>query len=166
MNLCLYIPPHSAHPPGMIKGTVYGLLRRYYEQNSEREDFLLIMSLLFKRLIWRGWDKKFVKTLFLSSYEKIKSKAPTCAELAGTLTNLLRTNLLSTNLLSTCSRLFFHLEYHPHDIPKRLIRQIYKQECQDILQSETGISELTIAYSCPSNVAYMVSKSKLFQVEG
>ena len=119
------------------------------------------MSLLFKRLIWRGWDKKFLKTLFLSSYEKIKSKAPTCAELAGTLTNL-----LSTNLLSTCSRLFFHLEYHPHDIPKRLIRQIYKQECQVILQSETGISVLTIAYSCPSNAAYMVSKSKLLQVEG
>jgi len=28
MNLYLYIPPHSAHPPGMIKGMVYGLLRR------------------------------------------------------------------------------------------------------------------------------------------
>ena len=114
------------------------------------------MSLLFKRLIWRGWDKKFLQKLFLSSYEKLKSKAPSRAELAGTL----------TNLPSTCNRLFFHLEYHPFDIPKRLIRQIYKQECQNILQSKIGISELTIAYSRPSNVADMVSKSKLFQVEG
>ena len=64
------------------------------------------------------------------------------------------------------NRLFFHLEYHPKDIPKRLICQIYKQECQNTLQSEIGISELTIAYSRPSNVADMVSKSKLFQVEG
>ena len=69
MNLYLYIPPHSAHPPGMIKGMVYGLLRRYYEQNSGREDFLHIMSLLYKRLIWRGWDQEFLKKLFLSSYE-------------------------------------------------------------------------------------------------
>ncbi len=35
MNLYLYIPPHSAHPPGMIKDAVYSLLRCYYEENSE-----------------------------------------------------------------------------------------------------------------------------------
>ncbi|KAL7522484.1 hypothetical protein ACHAWX_007171 [Stephanocyclus meneghinianus] len=156
MNLYLYIPPHSAHPPGMIRGMVYGLLRHYYEQNSEREDFLLIMSLLFKRLIWRGWDKRFLHKLFISSYERIKTKAPSRAELAGTL----------TNLNSHRERLFFHLEYHPSDIPRRQIRQIYEEECQDILQSKIGISEFTIAYSRPSNVADMVSKSKLFQVEG
>ena len=34
MNLYLYIPFASAHPTGCIKGTVYGLIRRYHAQNT------------------------------------------------------------------------------------------------------------------------------------
>jgi hypothetical protein len=34
MNLFLYIPPHSAHPAGVLKSIIYGNLRRYWIQNS------------------------------------------------------------------------------------------------------------------------------------
>ena len=33
-NLFLYIPPQSAHPPGMIRSLIYSLTRNYYIQNS------------------------------------------------------------------------------------------------------------------------------------
>ncbi|KAL7529764.1 hypothetical protein ACHAWF_003108, partial [Thalassiosira exigua] len=33
MNLYQYIPPTPAHPPGMMKGIIYGLMRNYYLQN-------------------------------------------------------------------------------------------------------------------------------------
>ncbi|KAL7530990.1 hypothetical protein ACHAWF_003587, partial [Thalassiosira exigua] len=33
-KLALYLPGSSAHPAGMIKGTIFGLLRRYYKQNT------------------------------------------------------------------------------------------------------------------------------------
>ena len=46
MNLYLYIPPTSAHPAGCIKGTIYGLVRRYYAQNTFRKDFVHFVSLL------------------------------------------------------------------------------------------------------------------------
>ena len=105
MNLYLYIPPHSAHPPGTIKGMVYGLLRRYYEQNSLREDFLNIMSLLFRRLVERGWDPKFLQDLFLSSYERIQPKAPSRVELAASLGTAPQTR--------QSKRLFFSLGVPP-----------------------------------------------------
>lgn len=159
MNLYLYIPPHSAHPPGMIKGMVYGLLRRYYEQNSEREDFLHIMSLLYKRLIWRGWDQEFLKELFLSSYERVKSKAPSRAELAANLGPVEQED-------SSRKRLFFHLEYHPCDLPRRQIRQLYDQVCKDTFETDVGITEFTVAYKRPTNIYDSVVRTKLYEVEG
>ena len=40
MNLYLYIPAASAHPEGCIKGTIFGLIRRYHAQNTYRKDYL------------------------------------------------------------------------------------------------------------------------------
>jgi hypothetical protein len=39
-NLFLYPTPHSAHPPGVVKGMVRNLISKYYRQNSFREDFV------------------------------------------------------------------------------------------------------------------------------
>ena len=40
MNVFLYIPSNSAHPPGMIKSLIFGLLQTYYYQNTYKKDFL------------------------------------------------------------------------------------------------------------------------------
>jgi hypothetical protein len=42
MNLYLYIPPLSAHPPSCFKGLIVGEIRRYWLQNSS-EDFKTIL---------------------------------------------------------------------------------------------------------------------------
>jgi hypothetical protein len=34
MNLYLYIPPLSAHPPSCFKGLIFGEIRRYWLQNT------------------------------------------------------------------------------------------------------------------------------------
>ena len=54
MNLYLYIPPHSAHPASCLKGLIYGVLLRYWEQNTDHEDFVKLAGLLFRRLLDRG----------------------------------------------------------------------------------------------------------------
>ena len=36
MNLYLYIPSNSAHPPSCLKGLITGELRRYWLQNSNK----------------------------------------------------------------------------------------------------------------------------------
>ena len=40
LNLHLYIPPHSAHPPGLLPGIVYGTLVRIFTLCSDNEDKL------------------------------------------------------------------------------------------------------------------------------
>mmetsp|Transcript_33182 Transcript_33182/g.65721 ORF Transcript_33182/g.65721 Transcript_33182/m.65721 type:complete len:84 (+) Transcript_33182:353-604(+) len=39
LNLKLYIPPHSEQPKSCVKEMVTGILIRFWEQNSAREDF-------------------------------------------------------------------------------------------------------------------------------
>ena len=50
-NLFLYIPAHSAHPPMLIKGLVYGFLETYWHQNTYRSDYTKMTKLLFKRTL-------------------------------------------------------------------------------------------------------------------
>jgi hypothetical protein len=50
MNLYLYIPPASAHPPGCFKGLIAGELRRYWLQNNA-ESFKEILASLFYDLV-------------------------------------------------------------------------------------------------------------------
>ena len=40
MNLHLYIPPSSEHPPSCIKGAIFSLINRYYRQNTHQQDFI------------------------------------------------------------------------------------------------------------------------------
>ena len=51
LNLYLYLPPTSAHPPGCIKGLIFGMVGRFYAHNTHRSDFVHFTKLLFVRLL-------------------------------------------------------------------------------------------------------------------
>ena len=51
MNLHLYIPPHSAHPPGLLPGIVHSTLFRIFTICSSEEDKAKRTKTFFKRLI-------------------------------------------------------------------------------------------------------------------
>jgi hypothetical protein len=53
MNLHLYIPPSSAHPPSCLKGLITGELFRYKLQNNNT-DFTTITSSFLERMTARG----------------------------------------------------------------------------------------------------------------
>jgi len=63
MDLFLYIPPHSSHPPGLMKSLIYGLLLTYFLQNTHRSDFFDMISLLHKRLLARGHRTAMIQWL-------------------------------------------------------------------------------------------------------
>ena len=117
------------------------------------------LAVLYKRLIWRGWDQEFLKKLFLSSYEWVKSTATSRAELAANLGPVEQEDYRR-------KRLFFHIEYHPCDLPRRQIRQLYDQVCKDTFETDVGITEFTVAYKRPTNIYDSVVKTKLYEVEG
>ena len=156
MNLYQYIPPNSAHPPGMMKGIVYGLLRNYYLQNSNESDYIQMAVLLLRRLVARGWDRTYIKSLIQSADSRLRS-----AE-AQSSTNTPNEGRPLTNK----ERLFLHLEYHPNGMPRSEIRQIYNSACGELLESRLGIKQMTVAYSRPKNVRDVLVRAKLHQAPG
>ena len=65
MDLYLCLPPTSSHPYGCIKGTIYGLARRYITQNTHHQEYVYFAVLLFGRLLERGWDPGYTRPLIL-----------------------------------------------------------------------------------------------------
>jgi hypothetical protein len=52
MNLYLYLPPKSAHSPGVLHGTVIGTIYRYWRLiTSDRKEFQSQCEKFFHRLI-------------------------------------------------------------------------------------------------------------------
>ncbi|KAL3791711.1 hypothetical protein ACHAWO_009969 [Cyclotella atomus] len=154
-NPYLYIPPHSAHPDGIVHGTIYGLLRTYYYQNSKYSDFIHYGKLLFSRHVNQGWDPTVLKEVFATALRKLKAnleKPPT--------------PVTEPAIEEEERRLFFHMQYHPKDIPRREIRDIYDDLCKTTLEAELGITQFTIAYSRPTTIGSVIAKSDLYQVEG
>ena len=153
-NPYLYIPPHSAHPPGMINGIIYSLLRTYYTQNSKYSDFVHFTNLLFKRHVTQGWDQVVLKQVFEKALAKLKTTLatipPTC----------------DPSPRNSQERLFFHIQYHPNNIPRKNIRKLYVEECEKILRDKLDVNQLTIAYSRPNTIGNIVAKAKLYQETG
>ena len=152
MNLYLYIPQHSAHPPGMIKGVIFGLLQTYHWQNTLRTDFLKQTRDLFDRLVARGWDPETLKTMFNQAVSRIDHPSP-------------RTQPSNTKL-SNKQLLFFHMQFHPFDIPRRKVRQIYQEVCGEYFRDHLDSRRQIIAYFRPENIRDITTSSKLYQAPG
>ena len=73
LNLYLYLPPTSAHPRNCIKGTIYGLIGRYYANNTHREDYISFVSLLYQRLLARGWESSYIRPIILKACSKMET---------------------------------------------------------------------------------------------
>ena len=155
MNLYQYIPPHSAHPPGMCKGIIYSLLQNYYLQNTERSDYHRMAVLLFQRFVAVGWERTKIKSMILAANQRLsqlKHQPPSTAPL--------------DELPSNKERLFLHLEYHPNELPKGAIQETYNHTCGELLEKRLGIKQVTIAYSRPLNLLESLTQAKLHQAPG
>ena len=155
MNLYHYISPSSNHPPKMIVGILYSLLRTYMQQNSREEDYLNVACLLHRRHVARGWDRDYLKRLILEADRKLRLEPP---PLPSPVTPPPPDPALLEN--SPRDRIFFHAEYGRNDLSRRAIRSIYDDTLRDRLES-FGIKQLTIAFSRPKNIKDYVTKAKL-----
>ena len=63
INQHLYIPPHSAHPPGLLPGIGHSTLFRIFTLCSDHEDRVLRTRVFFKRLQARGYKSDQIKSL-------------------------------------------------------------------------------------------------------
>jgi hypothetical protein len=182
MNLFLYIPGHSAHPPGIIKSLIFGLVHTYFRQNSQREDFTRNVKLLFGRLLVRGHLHNDIHPIFVQAAQAIDNniqkqqqrkryRNPTGINMIQKRTN--------KSLLPTDNDLYFHIPYHPRDLSRRAIQQSYHETCEaydalgENFKSLTNwegktmeINKLTVAYSRGKNLRDFLVKSTLQEFEG
>jgi hypothetical protein len=156
MNLYLYIPPASAHPEGCIKGTVYGLINRYYAQNTYRKDYLDVVVKLYRRLLARGWDRVFIRQLILEATSRVEGRANTTTS----------TTRSERERDANERALRLHIQFHPNDISRREYRSLYEHHLGELLREELDVECPTVAYSRQRNIGDYVTQAKLHQAPG
>jgi hypothetical protein len=130
MNLYLYIPPLSAHPPSCLKGLITGELRRYWLQNN-KSDFQHILIKFIERLTERG--------------HTIESLTPIFEQAALLLDKTPKIQANSTT--DNDSTLFLHRTYHPYGLSRCTIRNVFQQ----ILDPVLDYDRMIIAAARPPN---------------
>jgi hypothetical protein len=137
LNLYLYIPPLSAHPPSCLKGLIAGEMRRYWLQNSP-EDYKTILVKFIERLLCRGHSLKNLMPILMQAANSLDT------ELVKPQENPARDD----------NTLFIHKIYHPHGLQREDIRQLY----DGILKT---IEKMTVAISRPTNLRDILTSAKL-----
>ena len=106
MYLYQYIISMSNHPPGMIKGIIYSLLKTYKNQNTYFEDYLDVVIKLFNRHAVRRWNKTVLKRMILGSNSKLeKQYLGLQPDLSAVFANLPK------DISSSPNRFFIQMEY-------------------------------------------------------
>ena len=139
LNLYLYIPPNSAHPPGCLKGLIHGELLRYWTQNPNNQDFQEILSKFITRLLDRGHTLNSITPILMQAARRIDQGAQNTTK--------------STN----SDTLYIHWPYHPSGLQQKEIRQIYNTTLQPYLDYD----HMQIAISRPKNIKDILTRSAL-----
>jgi hypothetical protein len=170
MNLFLYIPAHSTHPPGLLKSLIYGLISTYSRQNSQEHDFMNMIQLFWNRLLDRGYKQEQLLPIFQDALTKNKYKKgrPSCD------------NPRTDFIQDEGSQAFFHLQYHPRGISRNQIQTLYRDICakpdtktgQSFRNTDTmnggnlRVSKLTVAYSRAQNLRDILNPTTLEDIQG
>ena len=133
LNLHLYIPPHSNHPPGLLPGIVYGTLFRIFTLCSDNEDKLQWTKVLFKHLIARGYKGNDIRTLFHKAITRAKAyNGPVQAA------------------DDDHNSVILHLPFHPNDPASSRIQAAWRTH-----------ERMIIAYKRPMNLGNLLSHRDL-----
>jgi hypothetical protein len=106
LNLYLYIPPHSAHAPGILRGLVFGMTERIFRLTSRWQDKQSALRNLFLRLCTRGYTSTQLRPLFESALARIDNRPlpdPWYHE----------------------KRCFLHLPFHPQDPRSATVQRLF-----------------------------------------
>lgn len=155
LNLHLYIPPISAHPPGLMPGIVFGSLFRIYTLCNDEEDRQVRTRTFFRRLLARGYKSDKLLPLFKKAIER--SRVYTGKDTGD-------------NEKKHNNSVILHLPFHPNDPPSYKIQQAWR-ECvaepqykmplcnmkNPKTRAKCGIDRMIIAYKRPMNLGNHLS---------
>ena len=152
MNLYLYLLPSSAHQKNTMKGVIFGELKRYYWQCTDKKDYVDVARLFFQRLLERGWEFDIIRPWFEDANKKV-CNPPQVSE--------------TTTTDEDDNNIYLKLgSFHPRYIPSRTCQKIYEEELSTILHDEIGIKKMIVCYKRAPNIGDIVSRTSLFQNRG
>ena len=112
MALYQYIPPNSCHPPGVLKGLVLGQILRIYQLCTKTEDIDRELRLFHARLVDRGYQPDVLFPIFVQGVDNATNYL--------SLTPAQRDARKLARNGNMGERVFFHVEYHPQNVPSKV----------------------------------------------
>ena len=105
----------------------------------------------------RGWDRPIIEPHFSIAHERIVSHLGKKRE------------QVNEKSLSNKDIAILHMEYHPDDIPRKRVRDLWNENCalleRSVDEGGLGIEHMICAYSRPPNLRDLLQKEKLYQLE-
>lgn len=143
LNLYLYPPFQSAHPPGVMKGFITGILLKYKEQNTKLEDFKHMATLFFNRLINRGYHPRTLKPYFEEILSQITAPA------SG-----------KRKRDDNMKQFFFKVPYDPNGPTRQQLRSMFKLDQLSESLSDIGLGRIVICYTKPPNIGNLLMRTR------
>jgi hypothetical protein len=162
-NLYLYLPPHSAHPPGLLRGLIIGMIFRILNLTTDLADAHKNITDLYRRLRNRGYDRATLVPLFNQAYARVSKR----------LNSPLPEDAAPRTLEDT---IFFHIPYNSHDPPRRHLQQLFRsvlhsppnEPALPTLENFTGsacrIDRLIVAYHRQRNLKNLLFPRRFRQI--
>ena len=120
MTLYLYIPPHSAHPPGVLTGLMSDNILHIHSLCSDKADINRRMKELYERLLVRGYHRDLLIPALTEEITGAHVFIKRCSVRGYT----------SDQDKDIKGRVLFHLTYHPRDPTSKYL---HRQRHQHLL---------------------------------
>ena len=114
------------------------MIKGYYHQDTNLDGFWDESMKFYNNMKARGWDRQFLDTMFTNAYNKANAQPE---QYSSTILEEVRPKEL----------LILHLEYHPNDIPRNMIRRTWDKCCGEYLSkpmSDGGLCRHKENYHC------------------
>ena len=164
LALYQYIPPSSAHPPGLLNGLVVGQVLRFHQLCTSISDVHDKMRLLHRRLMQRGYSEARLFPYFVQGLTVARKflAMPKERRLAN-----------KNSSEPDPSVIFFHLKFHPDDPISSTIQAIWRETVMEPTDRQPfydlkspydypiGIRRLVVAYSRHMNLGGNLSVRRI-----
>jgi hypothetical protein len=155
LNLYLYLPPHSAHPPGVVKGLIHGMLLRINRLTTHETARTTYIRRFYQRLRVRGYSRDLLLPLFETALSAMTTVPQPKSD------------------DNAAAPVYLHVPFHPSDPPSRDLQRIFRSTLLEppkeprlpLLKNRNGdslgIERMVVAYHRPRNLGNILSPRRL-----
>ena len=170
MALYLYIPPHSAHPPGVLVGLIMGNTLRIHQLCTKEAGIEDKLEIFFERLLNRGHQQSTLLPIFLKAIDNAKAYLLRSEEESATIKDKKEE--------ASKRRVYLHLQYNPDNPSSKVIQSLWRRhvsspsrmlplnEMTNNAGKEIEVDQLTIAYHRAPNLGNLLSCRKIAKRTG